>query len=1283
MRLVIDLQGAQTDSHKRGIGRYSLAFARALARIPGEYEVVLALNGRFPDRIEPIRASFDGLVPQDQIRIFDAPGPVRADDPHNKGRQRKAELIREAFLASLNPDAVLLTSLFEGYVDDAVTSIGRFAQGSWLTATLLYDLIPLAVPENVFVNSTHKAWYLEKIEDFRRADMFLAISDHSRLEGIERLNLNSARVANISTAVESRFRPLNLSVSARDACLASYGIARPFLFYVGGFDARKNVERAMRAFALLPVELRDQYQFVLAGELAQTQKNSLQAIAVQAGLDKDVCVFTGRLDDDVLIKLYNSCTAFIFPSLQEGFGLPVLEAMACGAPTIAAHTSSIPEVVGLEEALFDPESEADIARLIGNTLADEAFRARLREHGLARAQKFSWDETARRALDAIEHAMTDPRSIPVMRASRRLRLAFVSPLPPARTGIADYSAELLPALARHYEIVLIVDQETVDIATIGMEFPIRDPAWLRANAGSIDRVVYQMGNSPFHDYMGELMIEVPGTVVLHDFFLGAFFGWVEEVDPASRSWTSALYHSHGYMAVRTRFRDSEAAKMQYPVNLGIVQMAQGIIVHSEHARTLAGEWLDRGLAEAWKVIPQLRGLDDQLPSRAAARRALGLPQDAFILCSFGRVDPVKLNRRLIETFLTSSLARDTTCYLVFVGENHGGDYGELLSEGIRNSALTDRIRITGWTGPVHFRQYLAAADLAIQLRTGSRGETSRTVLDCLAAGVPLVVNAHGSVAELPADAVWMLDDEFSNADLINALETLYMNEDIRDALSRKARDIIAMRHAPDNCARQYAEAIEAFYAAAQTDLPALLDAIAVSPPRPDEAGCRALAQTIALSLPTKRPARQLLLDVSATCRSELKTGIERVARALTVAFLRKPPEGFRIEPVYLIDEGGAWHYRYARRFTLMLLGCPPKALIDDVVELQAGDVLLGLDNSGHRLIEAEAAGLFDDYRNRGVSVYFTVFDLLPVRLPGFFPPGSDAGHETWLQAVLKTAGALCISRTVAADLRDWAAAETPPRQRPFDIGWFHQGADLNQAAPTRGLPKDAAKKLAALAARPTFLMVGTIEPRKGHMQVLDAFDRLWSQGLDINLIVAGAEGWLDLRQDMRRTIPQIVARLRSHPERGRRLFWVNGPSDEYLGKIYAASSCLIAASEGEGFGLPLIEAARHKLPIIARDIPVFREVAGEHAFYFTAEGSEALAAAVKEWLALYHMGNHPKSDAMPWMTWAQSVERLKAILFGGDWYASIPAKNAGIAGGQQGEEREKPVGNERELEVRA
>jgi glycosyltransferase involved in cell wall biosynthesis len=151
---------------------------------------------------------------------------------------------------------------------------------------------------------------------------------------------------------------------------------------------------------------------------------------------------------------------------------------------------------------------------------------------------------------------------------------------------------------------------------------------------------------------------------------------------------------------------------------------------------------------------------------------------------------------------------------------------------------------------------------------------------------------------------------------------------------------------------------------------------------------------------------------------------------------------------------------------------------------------------------------------------------------------------------------------------------------------------------------------------------------------------------------------------MRRTIPQIIARLASHPERGKRLFWVNGPSDEYLEKIYAACCCLIAASEGEGFGLPLIEAARHRLPIIARGIPVFREVAGEHAFYFAGNNPDALVAAIEHWLALYAKGEHPKSDAITWLTWAQCADHLKEIVLKGDGQASV-LSNAGDAHRQE------------------
>src|SRR5450756_983685 len=115
MRIVVDMQGAQSESRFRGIGRYTMSLALAIARNRGEHEVILALNGLFPGTIEPIRAAFDGLFPQEIIRVWYAPGPVRECQSDNEWRSEVAERIREAFLASLCPDIVHVSSLFEGY----------------------------------------------------------------------------------------------------------------------------------------------------------------------------------------------------------------------------------------------------------------------------------------------------------------------------------------------------------------------------------------------------------------------------------------------------------------------------------------------------------------------------------------------------------------------------------------------------------------------------------------------------------------------------------------------------------------------------------------------------------------------------------------------------------------------------------------------------------------------------------------------------------------------------------------------------------------------------------------------------------------------------------------------------------------------------------------------------------------------------------------------------------------------------------------------------------------
>jgi glycosyltransferase involved in cell wall biosynthesis len=269
-------------------------------------------------------------------------------------------------------------------------------------------------------------------------------------------------------------------------------------------------------------------------------------------------------------------------------------------------------------------------------------------------------------------------------------------------------------------------------------------------------------------------------------------------------------------------------------------------------------------------------------------------------------------------------------------------------------------------------------------------------------------------------------------------------------------------------------------------------------------------------------------------------------------------------------------------------------------------------------------------------VYFVVYDILLVNRPDWAPEEAAVGLKNWLTAISQVAsGLLCISESVANDVRLWLKNNPPKRNQLPHIASFHLGADVENSAPSSGMPQDAVQILKAIKSKTSFLTVGTLEPRKGHLQTLAAFELLWAQHIDVNLVIVGKKGWM---------VDALAERINSHVEQGKRLFWLDGISDEYLENIYKASACLVSASEGEGFGLPLIEAAKQGIPILARDLPVFREVAGEHAFYFTGLAAQDLALAVKDWLNLQPHKCLPDSKLIPILTWAQSAAQLVSQL---------------------------------------
>jgi glycosyltransferase involved in cell wall biosynthesis len=362
--------------------------------------------------------------------------------------------------------------------------------------------------------------------------------------------------------------------------------------------------------------------------------------------------------------------------------------------------------------------------------------------------------------------------------------------------------------------------------------------------------------------------------------------------------------------------------------------------------------------------------------------------------------------------------------------------------------------------------------------------------------------------------------------------------------------------------------------------------------------------------------KEFLIDITHVYRDDLKTGIQRVVRSVSKELSSQLDN---VKLIYLTDVDGYWIYKY----------------VDDpdkIVVPKHGDIFLGLDlNSA--IINAKISGLFHDWKKRGVNINFVVYDILPILHPKWWPQGVSCSHEEWLKTVLSTADkVLCISKSVSNDVNEYIKIHFSEFHNQPIINWFHLGADIDNSLPSKGLPENSEIVLKKIKSKISFLMVGTIEPRKGINQALLAFETLWNENVDINLVIVGKEGWM---------VDELIKKISNHSELNKRLFWLNSISDEYLEKIYESSSCLLAASEGEGFGLPLIEVAQKKLSIIARNTPVFKEVASEFAYYFENNNDpEILIAAIKKWITLYKNNEHPKSDNMPWLTWEKCSKKI-------------------------------------------
>jgi glycosyltransferase involved in cell wall biosynthesis len=370
-----------------GSGQYLHGMLGELARVAPQHEYVLLLPAYLLDERRP---TTDDRRPEATPVVGDR-WSVVVRTPFDGRSKNLAKLWFEQIGVPLAAARLRADLLHVPY----------FAPPLWapipVVATVL-DIIPLLLPE--YRGGWAVRAYMRLVaRAARRADHVIAISDDSRRDIIRQLGCAPARVSTITLAAGAQYHPIERALAAAQVA-ERYRLREPFVYYVGGLDARKNVTTLVRAWQRLRQAGGPAATLAIAGRALGANARlfpDIDALIADWGLADSIRRIDVPREDNPL--LYNAATAFAYPSRYEGFGMPPLEAMACGTPAVVAAASSLPEVVGDAALLADPDDVSAWAGALWRLIGDAALRDDLRARGLVRAARFSYARVARATLE--------------------------------------------------------------------------------------------------------------------------------------------------------------------------------------------------------------------------------------------------------------------------------------------------------------------------------------------------------------------------------------------------------------------------------------------------------------------------------------------------------------------------------------------------------------------------------------------------------------------------------------------------------------------------------------------------------------------------------------------------------------------------------------------------------------------------------------------------------------------------------------------------------------------
>lgn len=662
----------------------------------------------------------------------------------------------------------LIHTIIKNFNIDAYWSPNPLMMNVWLPVntnnnvkfiSTVYDLIPKALPE-LYINKWRPEevkYYEFKLKTLANYDQIICISnstlrDYKKFVGHQKNQALSV----LTCGIESEFNQQKFPVKN----------VEKFILFVGGFDPRKNMEFAVEAFSKL-TKLYDtykQYKFIIVCSANSDEKERLNAIAAKYSVKRNL-ILTGKISKFELINLYKHCSAFFFPSLYEGFGFPILEALACGAPIATSNTSSLKEFNAKFVHFFNPSSIEDAVETL-NTACSQGRNQSLSNQRVKYAQKFNWNNVAQDFLYILE-----PK--PKIKTQKNAKIAWVSPFPPELSGISNYSAKLIPEMSKYVQVDLITDQIDLNIEN-KHQYQIRDFRYLQKNFSSYKEVFYNIGNNPIHKSTYKFAIQNPGTVILHDLYIQPFLehSFLRSENSKERQlFYDVFVNNYGYRLKEIQNKTTHGIPSdlwKYMCSDELVRNTKRTIVHSRWAKRQFSDNLPV------EVIPHRTEVLRSPPlDEINSFKRLHNIQDSNIV--FSVLGFLNKNKQLDGVYKSIKILRSKGYPILLL---FGGELSEeicLDKNLIRDLKNEFWIKITGHLDDNSYKQALFSSDLIVNLRYPSMGETSGILIEAISGNIPILIINQNQYSELADDNIFRISaDKIGHISLADKLENILL-----------------------------------------------------------------------------------------------------------------------------------------------------------------------------------------------------------------------------------------------------------------------------------------------------------------------------------------------------------------------------------------------------------------------------------------------------------------------------------------------------------------------------